>query len=83
MARTERGKYTFVVREFGNGTPWITVESTDESRLGILEGGLLCLHLKPDTDRAEAEKIVSYLNAHVDVLSYTDLSNLPHAPGDV
>lgn len=83
MARTERGKYTFVVREFGNGTPWITVEATDESKLSVLESGLLGLHLKPDTDRAEAEKIAGYLNDHVEVISYTDLSNLPHAPADV
>lgn len=81
MARTERAQYRFVVKEFGDGTPWITVEPTESTALSNLEGGILGIHLKPDTDTAEAERIAAALNEQVVQLSFTDLRDLPHAPG--
>ena len=81
MARTEKAEYTFVVQEFGDGTPWITLETSGESRLSILEDGIFALHLKPEADRAEAEKIAGYLNENVERLSFTNLKDMPHAPG--
>ncbi len=81
MARTEQAPYTFVVQEFGDGTPWITVEPSDDSPLSILEHGIFALHLKPETEREEAEEIARRLNEAVDRLSFTNLKDMPHAPG--
>lgn len=81
MARTERAQYQFVVKEFGDGTPWITVEPRDPSRLSILENAVLGIHLKPGIDTNAAQQIVDSLNEHVANLSFTDLRDLPHAPG--
>lgn len=81
MARTERAQYKFVVKEFGDGTPWITVEPSEPSRLSILENAVLGIHLKPDTDAGAAQRIADSLNEQVANLSFTDLRDLPHAPG--
>lgn len=80
MARTETGRYNFVVQEFGDGTPWITLQSAGDSELSILEDAILAIHLKPETGREEAEKIASSLNESVERLTFTDLKDLPHAP---
>lgn len=83
MARTERARYTFVVKEFGDGTPWITMESAEEAHLGVLQRGVFGFHLRPDVDVQQAEQIVRDLNDKIELLSFTDLSGLPHAPDDL
>ncbi len=70
MAQTERTEYIFTVKEYGEGTPWIMLESRRET-LACLGDGFLGLDLKKGTDLTEAQEIAAYLNKHVVGIAYT------------
>lgn len=70
MAQTERRRYVFTVKEFGDGKPWIALEASADS-LSCLENGLLGLDLRPGTDYTTAVEIASLLNGSIVGVAYT------------
>lgn len=70
MAKTERSKYRFTVKEFGDGTPWIMLEP-DGQDLACLGDGFLGLDLKPGHTLDDAQEVASFLNKHITTMAYT------------
>ena len=61
QATTERAEYVFTVKEFGDGTPWITLEPRHQS-LKSLGNSFLGLELNEGSTLQKAEEIARYLN---------------------
>lgn len=70
---TDRARYVFSVKEFGDGTPWIMLERGGSS-LAVLGGGFLGLELKKGTSMNQAEKIAQLLRRSVQAVSYTSFN---------
>jgi hypothetical protein len=70
-SRTDRAPYVFAVKEFGDGTPWIMLERS-ENALDVLGDGFLGFDLKEGTSLQEAEKIARFLRQNIRSISYTD-----------
>jgi hypothetical protein len=73
MATTERANYAFIVKEHGDGTPWIVCELRRGTGLNILNHGLLGFELPPGTDLQKAHSIARFLNDNLGDLSHTRL----------
>jgi hypothetical protein len=65
---TERAQYSFVVKEFVSGTPWIMAEWV--SGPNIL-GGMLGFDLAPGTTLEQAHEIAAFMRKHIAGLSFT------------
>lgn len=70
MAQTERFRYVFTVKEFGDGTPWIALEPYD-GNLSCLGDSLLGFDLKAGTDIRKAQEIASLLNRSITTVVHT------------
>jgi hypothetical protein len=71
QAETSRGEYRFIVKEYGDGTPWIMLELYREPGLPILEDGFLGFDLPPGTDIRRAREIADFLEENLTTLSHT------------
>lgn len=70
MASTEKKKYRFTVKEFGDGTPWIMLEPY-EGNFTCMGNASLGFDLKKGTDLKKASEIAAFLNNHIDRVSLT------------
>lgn len=70
MAKTERAKYVFTVKEFSNGTPFIALEPLNKS-ITLPEEGFLGFDLPEGTDINKAKDIAKYLNKNLSNLTLT------------
>jgi hypothetical protein len=73
MATTERADYAFIVKEHGDGTPWIMCELRGGMGLSILNNALLGFELPPGTDIKKAQTIARFLNDNLRDISHTTL----------
>jgi hypothetical protein len=75
IASTERADYSFTVKEWDDGSPWIMLEPKRED-LKILKPAkaFLGFDLMPGTSLEEAERIAHYLNSHIRSLACTTFS---------
>ena len=64
---TERAEFTFTVKEFSDGTPWIAAEQLRGDMPNLK--GLLGFDLRPDTTYAEAMDMAKYLRGHISGLN--------------
>jgi hypothetical protein len=71
-SKTERARYTFVVKAFPGGPPWIVLERSGKS-LDVLGDGLLGFDLTAGTTLKEAEELAALLRHAVIQVSYTSL----------
>lgn len=70
---TKRQAYTFAVREYGDGTPYIACKPVGRQRIGLGKGSLsfvLPIGLTPKA----AKRIASFLNKNIDMVSFTKIS---------
>lgn len=70
MPDTQRAEHRFTVKEYADGTPWIT---TEHYREDIFEGKILGLDLPKGTTIEKAKEIARYLNENISNLSITNL----------
>ncbi len=68
MSETERKPYSFVVKSYGEGTPWIKLDYLDED-LSCLSKGYLGFDLKKESHKRVSE-IVDYLNEHIEFVTF-------------
>jgi hypothetical protein len=61
---TERSRYTFTVKEFGDGTPWIAAEPLQENIAGLGKK-LLGFDLNQGTTLEQAQEIARYMKDHI------------------
>jgi hypothetical protein len=69
-AKTDYSDFTFTVKEFGDGTPWIMCEPYHPG-LPVLKDGFLGLRLRQGTTFEQAQEIVEYLRERVAGISHT------------
>jgi hypothetical protein len=69
-AKTDYSAFTFTVKEFGDGTPWIMCEEYQPG-LPVLKDGYLGLRLREGTTIEQAQEIAEYLRDHVAGVSHT------------
>ena len=69
MTDTERKKYEFRPRGYGDGTGWIMLQYLDED-LSCLRHGFLGLDVKAES-QDKIEEIAAYLNTHVEFVTFT------------
>ncbi len=70
MTKTERGKYTFTVKETAGGRPWICLEPSGGG-VNFPGDGSLGFDLPGGTDIEKAKEIARYLNNNLRELSFT------------
>ncbi|MCJ2124756.1 hypothetical protein [Methylobacterium sp. J-077] len=70
MARTERGKYRFTVKEDAEGRPFIALEPLG-SAVEAFGDAFLSLDLRNSVNYAHAQQIAEILNGQVTGLSVT------------
>jgi hypothetical protein len=70
MAKTEYGKYRFVVKESDNGVPSLALEPAGQA-LACLGKGLLVLKLRKGTTVPQAQEIAKSLNTEIVEIGYT------------
>lgn len=75
-SKTERADYLFKVSEYGDGTPFISMEPRG-SGLRICEEGQILFDLKPDTTIEQAEEFAKLLNKNIEHVGFTAFSDRP------
>ncbi len=70
---TQRARYVFAVKEFGDGTPWIVLERSGKG-LDVLENGVFGFELKEGTSLQEAETLARLIDRSVTNVSYTSFA---------
>jgi len=71
QSKTERVRYVFAVKEFGDGTPWIMLERSGKG-LEVLGNGFIGLELTEGTSLQEAEALAAMLRRSVSTVAYTN-----------
>jgi hypothetical protein len=56
QSNTDRARYVFAVKEFGDGTPWIVLERSGKG-LAVLGDGFIAFELREGISLKEAEKL--------------------------
>jgi hypothetical protein len=69
---TKRGEFVFTIKEFADGTPWITAEPRDDKAVELFGEGFIGFDLPKGTDYTKAKAIARYLNENVKSLSLTN-----------
>lgn len=69
-AKTDYSDFTFTLKEFGDGTPWIMCEE-NQPGLPALKDGYLGLRLREGTTFEQAKEIAEYLRDHIAGVSHT------------
>ncbi|HZU30079.1 MAG TPA: hypothetical protein VFB79_03130 [Candidatus Angelobacter sp.] len=77
QARTEGGSFRFRVKEFGDGTPFITAEPQHITTTLVGNEAFMSFELNRGTTLAEAERIAEYLNNHISMVTYTIFGDHP------
>lgn len=72
MSDTTHTNYTFTVKEYDGGTPWIALEPRDEQPAAF-KNGLLGFDLPKGTSYNKAKEVASFLNENLGDLSYTSI----------
>ena len=72
MAKTEYGKYRFVVKEAANGPPSLALEPTGDT-LACLGKGHMFLKLRNGITVPQAQEIAKSLNTEIAEIGYTAL----------
>lgn len=70
---TQRQAYTFALREYGDGTPYIACEPIGRQWIGLGKGSLSFVLPTGITPKA-AMRIASFLNKNIDMISFTKIS---------
>jgi hypothetical protein len=78
---TGRDACRFRVREYGDGTPYISIESYERT-LALLKFGNLYFDLPEGTTFEKAQEIAKYMNNNIKSLAYTRLESHVDTPGD-
>jgi len=71
MSNTQRGKYTFTIKEYGDGTPWIALEPSGKE-IELPNEGQLGFDLNKGTNMKRATEIAKFLNENLSELSLTE-----------
>ena len=71
MESTERHAYTFAVREYGDGTPYIACEPVGRE-WSLFGKGSLSFVLPIGTTLKSAQKSGAFLNKNIDSISFTE-----------
>ncbi len=71
---TIRANYTFTVKEYADGTPWIMLELLKGPDLSQLNGGFLGFDLAPGTTYEQAKVLVDAMRETITTTSYTSLA---------
>ena len=67
---TERAKFTFVVKEYVSGTPWILAEQLSGEMPNLR--GTIGFDLAPGTTLDQAKEIAEYMREHIRGLALTE-----------
>jgi hypothetical protein len=70
---TKRQAYTFAVKEYGDGTPYINCEPVGRQCIGFGNGSLsfvLPIGVTPNA----AKRIASFLNKNIELISFTKIA---------
>ena len=70
QSNTDRARYVFAVKEFGDGTPWIVLERSGKG-LAVLGDGFMGFELKEGISLKDAEKLAELLRDGIATVSYT------------
>ena len=73
MGETKRQAYTFTVKEYGDGTPYITCDPVGRE-WSVFGKGFLSFVLPMGTNLKAAKKIATFLNKNIDSISFTKTS---------
>ena len=71
MGETKRQSYTFTVREYGDGTPYIACVPVGRE-WSVFGKGSLSLVLPIGTTLKSAKKAGAFLNRNIDSISFTE-----------
>jgi len=71
MGETKRQTYTFTVREYGDGTPYIACEPVGRE-WSLFGKGSLSFVLPIGTTLKSAQKAGAFLNKNIDSISFTE-----------
>jgi hypothetical protein len=71
QARTEGGSFLFRVKEFGDGTPFITAEPRRITTTLVGDDAFFSFELNKGITLTQAEKIADYLNENIDMVTFT------------
>jgi hypothetical protein len=71
MGETKRQSYTFTVREYGDGTPYIACEPVGRE-WSVFGKGSLSFVLPVGATLKSAEKTRAFLNKNIDSISFTE-----------
>ena len=71
MGKTKRQAYTFTVREYGDGTPYIACVPVGKE-WSVFGKGSLSFVLPIGATLKSAEKTGAFLNRHIDSVSFTE-----------
>ena len=76
QARTERGEYLFKVKEYADGTPWITAEPRLKE-MPILDNAFIGFGLPKGSSYQYAEKVAKFMNENLASISMTIFDTHP------
>ena len=71
MGETKRQVYTFTVREYGDGTPYIACEPVGREMSAFGKGSLSFV-LPIGTTLKGAQRVGAFLNKNIDSISFTE-----------
>jgi hypothetical protein len=77
QARTEGGSFRFRVKEFGDGTPFITAEPQRITTTLVGDDAFFSFELNKGATYAQAERIAEYLNENIDKVTFTLFGDHP------
>lgn len=70
MSETETKQYSFTVKQYGDGIPFILCEPLS-GNLEVLDGGILSFELPKGTDYETAETVAEFLDKNIFSISHT------------
>jgi hypothetical protein len=73
MAKTERARYIFSVKEAVNGDYFIALEPFD-GNIELLKNGFLAFDLPKGINEEKAYQIAKYMDENIKSLAYTSIS---------
>lgn len=76
QARPERGEFLFVVKEYADGTPWITAEPR-RREMPILDAAFIGFDLPKGTSYQHAQRIAKFMNENLTSISMTIFDTHP------
>lgn len=76
QARTERGEFSFTVKEFADGTPWIMAEP-DRQMMPALKDAFIGFDLPDGTTFEQAHKVADFMNRNLPSMSMTIFDTHP------